>query len=63
MRPTYKLYFGVSVTGSTAAVGRFYPAYFKTEATGAFDCPKSRPASATCTRDSLGAAYAGQPSR
>jgi len=55
-----KLYFGVSVLGSTNAVGRFYPAYFKTEATGAFDCPKSRPASATCTRDSLGAAYSGQ---
>lgn len=56
-----KLYFGVSVPGSTAAVGRFYPAYFKTEATGPFDCPANRPASLTCTRDTLGAAYSTQP--
>ncbi len=56
-----KLYFGVSVPGSTAAVGRFYPAYFKTETTGAFDCPKSRPATYVCTRDTLGAAYSEQP--
>lgn len=56
-----KLYFGVSVPGSTAAVGRFYPAYFKTETTGPFDCPKNRPATCTCTRDTLGAAYSTQP--
>lgn len=55
-----KLYFGVSVPGSTAVVGRFYPAYFKTEATGPFDCPKNLPAGYTCTRDTLGAAYSGQ---
>lgn len=56
-----KLYFGVAVAGSTAVVGRFYPAYFKTEITGPFDCPASRPATISCPRDTLGAVYSGQP--
>ncbi len=51
------LYFDVNVPGSTEPVGRFYPAYFKTEVTGAFDCP----AASACVRPEKGAVYSGQP--
>jgi uncharacterized repeat protein (TIGR01451 family) len=56
-----KLYFGVTVPGSTAVVGRFYPAYFKTETTGPFNCPATLPRTIACPSDALGAVYSGQP--
>lgn len=55
------LYLGVPVGGSTVAVGRFYPAYFKTIVTGPFECPASLPAGYACPRDDRGAVYSGQP--
>lgn len=51
------LYFDVPVLGSSEPVGRFYPAYFKTEASGPFDCP----AASACVRPEKGAAFSGQP--
>ncbi|MGX4640249.1 DUF6701 domain-containing protein [Massilia sp. SYSU DXS3249] len=54
-------YLGVPVPGSTAAVGRFYPAYFKTIVTGPFDCPANLPGVYPCPRDDRGAVYSGQP--
>jgi MSHA biogenesis protein MshQ len=56
-----KLYFGVSVSGSTTVVGRFYPAYFKTEVTGPFNCPANLPDRKVCPSDALGAVYSRQP--
>jgi uncharacterized repeat protein (TIGR01451 family) len=56
-----KRYFGVVVPGSTATVGRFYPAYFKTETAGPFDCPPRLPTAYYCPRGTLGAVYSKQP--
>lgn len=55
------LYFGIKVLGSTVTVGRFYPAYFKTDASGPFDCPKNLPQAFACLRTEKGAVYSGQP--
>ena len=55
------LYFEVSVPGVTAAVGRFYPAYFGTEAVGRFNCPAGLPAGLNCPRTPNGAVYSQQP--
>jgi uncharacterized repeat protein (TIGR01451 family) len=54
------LYLGVPVLNSTVAVGRFYPAYFKTIVSGPFDCPAVLPAPLTCPGDK-GAVYSQQP--
>lgn len=54
-------YLGVPTPFGTEAVGRFYPAYFKTFASGPFACPASLPAGFTCPRMGDGAVYSGQP--
>jgi uncharacterized repeat protein (TIGR01451 family) len=54
-------YLRVKTPGGKAAVGRFYPAYFKTIVTGPFDCPKGLPDATTCPRDDRGAVYSRQP--
>lgn len=58
-------YLGVEIGSGTAAVGRFYPAYFTTDATGPFNCPKNLPATIACPRDIdgqiNGAVYSQQP--
>jgi uncharacterized repeat protein (TIGR01451 family) len=54
-------YLGVKTPGGKAAVGRFYPAYFKTIVSGPFDCPKVLPDTTTCPRDEKGAVYSRQP--
>jgi len=55
-------YLGVATPGSTVAVGRFYPAYFKTDALGPFGCPASLPLTDyPCPRGENGAVYSGQP--
>jgi MSHA biogenesis protein MshQ len=54
-------YLGVQTPGGKAAVGRFYPAYFKTIVTGPFDCPKGLPDPFACPRDDKGAVYSRQP--
>jgi MSHA biogenesis protein MshQ len=54
------LYLGVPTPGSTVAVGRFYPAYFKTIVSGRFDCPAVVPAPLICPGDK-GAVYSQQP--
>lgn len=54
-------YLGVATPGSTVAVGRFYPAYFRTDAIGAFNCPASLPViDYPCPRAESGAVYSGQ---
>jgi uncharacterized repeat protein (TIGR01451 family) len=53
-------YLGVKTPGGKAAVGRFYPAYFKTIVTGPFDCPKGLPDITICPRDDKGAVYSRQ---
>jgi MSHA biogenesis protein MshQ len=59
-------YLGVTVPGSTVAVGRFHPAYFRTEAVGRFNCPANLNATDyPCPRDTVsgvnnGAVYSGQ---
>ena len=55
------LYFGIKVLKSTATVGRFYPAYFRTEATGPFDCPANLPAIYACQQNEKGAVHSRQP--
>ena len=54
-------YLGVPTQGSAVAVGRFYPAYFKTVVAGPFDCPASLPAAYACLRLAKGAVYSRQP--
>ena len=54
-------YLGVEVGRATVAVGRFYPAYFTTLATGPFDCPQRLPDDVACPNDVRGAVYSGQP--
>lgn len=67
-------YFGEPIGGDTAAVGRFYPAFFATDVTGPFNCPKNLPQVGatrnpaevyTCPRDIdgaiNGAVYSRQP--
>ncbi|THC46541.1 DUF11 domain-containing protein [Massilia sp. Mn16-1_5] len=60
-------YLGVNVPGSTVVVGRFYPAYFRTEAVGRFNCPANLDAGVfPCPRATEkgvnnGAVYSGQP--
>ncbi|MGJ9416167.1 DUF6701 domain-containing protein [Massilia sp. CMS3.1] len=58
-------YLGVQVGKGTAAVGRFYPAYFTTDVIGPFNCPKNLPTTIACPRaiDGLinGAVYSQQP--
>lgn len=57
----YNLYFGVAVGESTVTVGRFHPAYFRTEAIGPFDCPPNLPAAYACLHTDKGAVYSRQP--
>lgn len=54
-------YLGEKTPGDAVAVGRFYPAYFKTVVAGPFDCPASLPAAYTCPRLARGAVYSRQP--
>ena len=58
-------YLGVKIAAGTAAVGRFYPAYFTTDATGPFNCPKNLPSTIACPRaidgQINGAVYSQQP--
>ena len=58
-------YLGVPIGSSTAAVGRFYPAYFTTDVIGPFNCPKNLPSTIACPRaidgDINGAVYSQQP--
>ena len=64
---TSTTYMGQHVPGTTVAVGRFYPAYFKTFATGSFNCPTVLLAdNFQCPRDTAdgvnnGAVHSGQP--
>lgn len=57
----YNQYFGVGVLESTVTVGRFYPAYFKTEVNGPFDCPPNLPDEYACIEPQKGAALSKQP--
>ena len=55
-------YFNVPVLSGASAVGRFYPAYFATEASGQFDCPPGLDARTyACPQKTRGAVYSGQP--
>jgi uncharacterized repeat protein (TIGR01451 family) len=54
-------YLGVQTPAGTEPVGRFYPAWFRTYASGPFACPASLPAVFTCPRSGDGAVYSRQP--